>query len=79
MTNSSITGWGKCLPQTVLTNHDLERLVDTNDDWITSRTGIKERRISHVGTSELATLAGKRALAAAGIEATEIDLVKTSQ
>ncbi|RZV45755.1 MAG: 3-oxoacyl-ACP synthase, partial [Acidimicrobiia bacterium] len=37
MTNSSITGWGKCLPPTVLTNHDLEGLVDTNDDWITSR------------------------------------------
>ena len=40
MTNSSITGWGKCLPPTVLTNHDLEILVDTNDDWITTRTGI---------------------------------------
>ncbi|MDH3606440.1 MAG: ketoacyl-ACP synthase III [Acidimicrobiia bacterium] len=78
MTNSIITGWGKCLPPTVLTNHDLESLVDTNDDWITSRTGIKERRISHVGTAELATLAGKRALAAAGIEATDVDLVSVA-
>ncbi|MBT8164655.1 MAG: ketoacyl-ACP synthase III [Acidimicrobiia bacterium] len=78
MTNSSITGWGKCLPPTVLTNHDLEGLVDTNDDWITSRTGIKERRISHVGTSELATLAGKRALAAAGVAATDVDLVNVA-
>lgn len=78
LTNSSITGWGKCLPPTVLTNHDLEALVDTNDDWITSRTGIKERRISHVGTSELATLAGKRALAAAGVDATEVDLVSVA-
>lgn len=78
MTNSSITGWGKCLPPTVLTNHDLESLVDTSDDWITSRTGIKERRISHVGTAELATLAGKRALAAAGIEPGDVDLVSVA-
>ena len=78
MTNSSITGWGKCLPPTVLTNHDLEALVATNDDWITSRTGIKERRISHVGTADLATLAGKRALAAAGLSATDVDLVSVA-
>lgn len=78
MTNSSITGWGKCLPPSVLTNHDLEKLLDTSDDWITSRTGIKERRISHVGTAELATLAGKRAMAAAGIAPPEIDLISVA-
>ena len=78
MTNSSITGWGKCVPPTVLTNHDLESLVDTSDDWITTRTGIKERRISHVGTSELARVAAERAMAAAGIEAAEVDLVSVA-
>jgi 3-oxoacyl-[acyl-carrier-protein] synthase-3 len=78
VTNSSITGWGKCLPPTVLTNHDLETLVDTSDDWITARTGIKERRISHVGTAELARVAAERALAAAGIAATDVDLVSVA-
>ncbi|MBT8203615.1 MAG: ketoacyl-ACP synthase III [Acidimicrobiia bacterium] len=78
MTGSAITGWGKCLPPTVLTNHDLEMLVDTSDDWITSRTGIKERRISHVGTAELATVAGFRALAAAGLEPPDVDLVSVA-
>ncbi len=78
MTNSLITGWGKCLPPTVLTNHDLESLVDTNDEWITARTGIKERRISHVGTADLATVAGKRALAAAGLPPADVDLVSVA-
>ena len=53
-----ITGWGKCLPPAVLSNADLETLTDTSDEWIVTRTGIKERRISHVETSDLAAVAG---------------------
>jgi 3-oxoacyl-[acyl-carrier-protein] synthase-3 len=45
MRNAAITGWGMAVPQRVLTNADLERMVETSDEWITSRTGIKERRI----------------------------------
>ncbi|WP_286263459.1 ketoacyl-ACP synthase III [Thalassotalea atypica] len=75
MQYAEITGWGKCLPPAILTNEDIAKHVDTSDEWITSRTGIKERRISHVGTAELAALAAKRAIAAAGIDPTEIELV----
>ena len=75
MRNAEITGWGKCMPPNVLSNHDLEQLVDTSDEWITSRTGIKERRISHVEVSDLAAVAGMRALAAAGKEAEDVDLL----
>ena len=46
MTNATITGWGKALPPSVLTNADLESIMDTSDKWITSRSGIKERRIT---------------------------------
>jgi 3-oxoacyl-[acyl-carrier-protein] synthase-3 len=73
--NAVITGWGKCLPPAVLTNADLETLTDTSDEWISTRTGIKERRISHVDTSDLAAVAGLRAIAAAGLEPDDIDLV----
>lgn len=72
---AEITGWGKALPPTVLTNTDLESLVDTSDDWITSRSGIKERRISHLPASDMAVLAGRRAMAAAGITMEQIDLI----
>lgn len=75
MRSVEITGWGKCMPPNVLSNHDLEQLVDTSDEWITSRTGIKERRISHVEASELAAVAGLRALAAAGKTAADVDLL----
>lgn len=75
MRTAEITGWGKCLPPNVLSNHDLEQLVDTSDEWITTRTGIKERRISHVEASELAAVAGLRALAAAGKTPEDIDLL----
>ena len=75
MRYAEITGWGKCVPPAVLTNSDLERVTDTSDEWITSRTGIKERRISHVPTSDLAAVAGKRALAAAGLSADQLQLV----
>ncbi len=73
--NAEITGWGKCMPPNVLSNHDLEQIIETSDDWITSRTGIKERRISHVEASELAAVAGLRALAAAGRTPEEVDLI----
>jgi len=75
MPNATISGWGKCLPPAVLSNHDLEVLVDTSDDWITTRTGIKERRISHVEVSDLARVASLHALAAAGKTAADIDLI----
>ena len=52
MTYAAITGWGKCMPPAVLTNADLATFLDTTDDWIMSRTGMKERRISHVGAIE---------------------------
>ena len=72
---ANITGWGKCLPPAVLSNDDLASFLDTSDEWITARTGIKERRISHVSTANLGSLAARRALAAAGLAASELDLV----
>jgi 3-oxoacyl-[acyl-carrier-protein] synthase-3 len=75
MRNAEITGWGKCMPPNVLSNHDLEQLVDTSDEWITTRTGIKERRISHVEASELGAVAALRALAAAGKTVNDVDLI----
>ncbi|MEA1903349.1 MAG: beta-ketoacyl-ACP synthase III [Actinomycetota bacterium] len=75
MRNAEITGWGKCMPPNVLSNHDLTQLVETSDEWITSRTGIKERRISHVEASDLAAVAGHRALAAAGKTPADVDLL----
>jgi 3-oxoacyl-[acyl-carrier-protein] synthase-3 len=63
------------MPPNVLSNHDLEQLVDTSDEWITTRTGIKERRISHVEASELGAVAGLRALAAAGKTVNDVDLI----
>ncbi len=75
MTHAAVTGWGKCLPPAVLSNDDLTRLLDTTDEWILSRTGISARRISHVPLEELAYVASMRALAAAGLPGSEIDLV----
>lgn len=75
MRYANITGWGKCLPPAVLTNADLTTIMDTSDEWISSRTGIKERRITHVKYSELAALAGKRALASAGLKAEDLDMI----
>ena len=75
MIHAAITGWGKCLPPAVLSNHDLSSLLDTSDEWIVSRTGIRERRISHVGLEELAYVAAARALAAAGITGSSIELI----
>ena len=75
MTYAAITGWGKCMPPAVLTNADLATFLETDDEWITSRTGMKERRISHVHGVELAYVAAMRALACAGLRATDIDLI----
>jgi len=72
-----IIGTGSYLPEKILTNFDLEKFLDTNDEWIVSRTGIRERRIAADGefTSDLATKAARQALAMAGIEAESIDLI----
>ncbi len=75
MTYAAITGWGKCLPPAVLTNADLSTFLDTTDDWIASRTGLRERRISHASAIEMATVAARRALACAGLEPGDVDLI----
>jgi 3-oxoacyl-[acyl-carrier-protein] synthase-3 len=77
MKYARIAATGSYLPERVLTNKDLESLVDTNDDWIRSRTGIEERRIAADGqtTCDLAEHAARAALDAAGITAADIDLL----
>ncbi len=74
---AGVLGVGAAVPDRVLTNADLEKMVDTSDEWITTRTGIKERRIAdpETATSDLATEAARRALADAGLEPGEIDLI----
>src|SRR3954467_6571262 len=73
----SISGVGSYVPTRVLTNAELEKMVETSDEWITSRTGIRERRIAAKNefTSDLATQAALRAIQKAGITAEEIDLI----
>lgn len=77
MAHARITGTGAAVPEKVLTNADLEKLVDTTDEWITTRTGIKERRVASEGefTSTFATAAAEKALAMAGVSADELDLI----
>jgi len=75
MTHAAVTGWGKCLPPAVLANADLAQILDTSDEWITTRTGIRERRISHVGLGELAHVAARRALAAAALDPAAVELI----
>ncbi|HEY3785732.1 MAG TPA: ketoacyl-ACP synthase III [Steroidobacteraceae bacterium] len=75
MTYAAITGWGKCLPPAVLTNSDLASFLETSDDWVVSRTGIRERRISHVSLGELGYVAAARALAAAGLDGSDVQLI----
>ncbi len=77
MAKTGIIGVGKYLPENVLTNADLERMVDTTDEWITSRTGIKERRIAAENevTSDMAVKAAKNALNNAGLQPEDIDLI----
>ena len=72
-----IIGTGSYAPEKVLTNFDLEKFVDTTDEWISSRTGIRERHIAAEGeyTSDLAAKAGARALEMAGLTADQIDLI----
>ena len=75
--SGQITGTGSAAPEKVLTNLDLEKMVDTSDEWITERTGIKERRIADDGTaaSDLALEASRKAMEEAGVAADEIDLI----
>ncbi len=77
MTYSRIAGTGGYLPQRILTNADLERMVDTSDEWIVTRTGIRERHIAAADehTSDLARHAAERAIEAAGIAREDIDLI----
>lgn len=77
MKRARIIGTGSCVPDKVLTNSDLEKFLDTSDEWIVSRTGIRERHIAGEGefTSDLATRAAERALAMAGVRGNEVDLI----
>ena len=72
-----LTGWGRYAPAQALTNADLERMVDTSDEWIVSRTGIRERRVAaaHETTASMGAVAGLRAIRTAGIEPDDIDLI----
>ncbi|RMD95297.1 MAG: ketoacyl-ACP synthase III [Calditrichaeota bacterium] len=72
-----VLGTGKAVPERILTNHDLEKMVDTSDEWIRTRTGIERRHIAndHTRTSELASTAAQAALADAGLSAEEIDVI----
>src|SRR5688572_8342553 len=72
-----IAGTGSFVPEKRLTNDDLSKMVDTNDEWIVQRTGIRERRIAgpNESTATLATAAARRAIESAGLEPSEIDLI----
>jgi len=72
-----ILGTGSFVPERVLTNKDLEKILETNDEWIYKRTGIKERRIAapHENASDLAKEASKRAMEMAGISPNDLELV----
>lgn len=72
---ASVTGWGKCAPPVKLTNADLEQMIDTSDSWIVERTGIKARGITHLEVTDMAEVAAHHALAAAGYEPSDIDLL----
>jgi len=75
--SAHVTGWGRYAPSKVLTNLDLEGLVDTNDAWIVQRTGIRERRVAaaHETTASMAAVAGLRAIRTAGLDPDDIDLI----
>ena len=74
---AGVLGVAYSVPENILTNRDLEKMVDTSDEWITERTGIKERRIAGPGqaTSDMSLAAGQKALERAGVKAQELDLV----
>ena len=76
MMTARIAGIGAYVPENLITNDDLAKIVDTNDEWIRTRTGIRERRISSgEGTRHLAAKAAERALAAAGVAPEELDII----
>jgi 3-oxoacyl-[acyl-carrier-protein] synthase-3 len=77
VTRARITGTGSYVPEKILTNFDLEKIIDTTDEWIRTRTGIRERHVAAEGenTSDLATRAAERALEMAGVNANEIDQI----
>lgn len=77
MTFAHITGWGMSVPENIMTNDDISKLVDTNDEWIRDRTGIRERRIAGEGqtTASLAVEASIKALQVANLRPTDIDLI----
>lgn len=77
MPNAGITGIGSYLPEKVLTNHDLEKLVETSDEWIKTRTGMSERHIAadDQAASDLSLIAARRALESAGLEAAALDAI----
>lgn len=74
---AGIVGMGRYLPEKIITNHDLEKMMDTSDEWIRTRTGIEERRIAadDVDTSDMAFFAAQKAIENAGITPEEIDLI----
>jgi 3-oxoacyl-[acyl-carrier-protein] synthase-3 len=77
LTNVGIIGTGSYIPQKVLTNQDLEKMVETSDEWIVSRTGIRERRLAAAdeNTSQLSIYAAEAALADSGLKAAELELI----
>lgn len=80
MTYSKILGTGSYLPEKILTNHDMEKLVDTTNEWIVERTGIKQRHMAEdtENAVTMADAAGRRALEAAGLQPSDIDLIIVS-
>lgn len=80
MRRAVVAGLGTYVPQNILSNHDLERMVETNDEWITSRTGIRERHIAGPDetTADMSREAAKRALADAGLQGTDLDFIIVS-
>lgn len=78
--NAGIIGIGRFIPEKVITNFDLEKMMDTSDEWIRTRTGIEERRIAgdDIETSDMSFYAAKRAIEDAGIKAEDIDLILTA-
>ena len=80
MTKARVAGTGRFLPERVLTNAELETMVETSDEWIRTRTGIRERRIasSDVGAADMGACAARKALKAAGVTAEQVDLLIVS-
>ncbi len=75
--HAHVTGWGRYAPAQVLTNADLERMVETNDEWIRTRTGIRERRVAaaHETTASMGAVAALRAIRTAGLDPDDVDLI----